>query len=150
MDACTVTALDAITAFAVPDPNGSSQSPSVFSGPGVQRITSSDQITQPTSDQLRFIEANPFARRCECNFGYALAANSCEGANHVEACTVTPLMRSLLSQSLTPTAPRRVRRFFRVRASNESLHWTESPSLLQISYGLLKPTFSAINASDRK
>ncbi|HEY6352422.1 MAG TPA: hypothetical protein VI636_23745, partial [Candidatus Angelobacter sp.] len=35
VDACTVTALDAITAFAVPDPNGSSQSPSVFSGLGV-------------------------------------------------------------------------------------------------------------------
>ncbi len=32
MDACTITALDVITAFAVPNPNGSSQSPSVFSG----------------------------------------------------------------------------------------------------------------------
>ena len=32
MDACTVTALDAITAFAVPNPNASSQTPSVFSG----------------------------------------------------------------------------------------------------------------------
>jgi len=65
VDACTVTALDATTAFAVPDPNGSSQSPSVFSGPGVQRIASSDQITQLTSDRLRFIEANPFSHRRE-------------------------------------------------------------------------------------
>ena len=32
MDTCTITALDVITAFAVPNPNGSSQSPSVFSG----------------------------------------------------------------------------------------------------------------------
>ncbi len=32
VDACTVTALDAITAFAVPNPNCSSQSQSVFSG----------------------------------------------------------------------------------------------------------------------
>ena len=32
VDACTVTALDAITAFAVPNPNRSSQSQSVFSG----------------------------------------------------------------------------------------------------------------------
>ncbi|HEV2714727.1 MAG TPA: hypothetical protein VGU64_05645, partial [Terriglobales bacterium] len=31
-DACTITALDVTTAFAVPNPNGSSQSPSVFSG----------------------------------------------------------------------------------------------------------------------
>ena len=32
MDACTVAALDAITAFAVPNPNCSSQKQSVFSG----------------------------------------------------------------------------------------------------------------------
>ncbi len=32
MEACTVTALDAITAFAVPNPNCSSQSQSDFSG----------------------------------------------------------------------------------------------------------------------
>src|SRR5437762_13833278 len=32
VEACTVTALDAITAFAVPNPNCSSQSQSVFSG----------------------------------------------------------------------------------------------------------------------
>ena len=32
VDACTVTALDVITAFAVPNPNCSSQSQSVFSG----------------------------------------------------------------------------------------------------------------------
>jgi hypothetical protein len=32
VDACTVTAPDAITAFAVPNPNCSSQSQSVFSG----------------------------------------------------------------------------------------------------------------------
>src|SRR6266542_908982 len=32
VDACTVTAFDAITAFAVPNPNCSSQSQSVFSG----------------------------------------------------------------------------------------------------------------------
>ena len=33
MEACTVAALDAITAFAVPNPNCSSQNQSVFSGP---------------------------------------------------------------------------------------------------------------------
>src|SRR5207244_11037018 len=32
VDACTITALDVITAFAVRNPNGSSQSPSVFWG----------------------------------------------------------------------------------------------------------------------
>jgi len=34
VDACTVTALDAITAFAGPDPNCSSQNQSVFFGSG--------------------------------------------------------------------------------------------------------------------
>ena len=38
MDACTVTALDAITAFAVPSPNGRLAAPSVFSGLEVQRV----------------------------------------------------------------------------------------------------------------
>ena len=40
MDACTVTALDAITAFAVPNPNRSSQSQSVFSGLVALRVAS--------------------------------------------------------------------------------------------------------------
>ena len=43
MDACTVTALDAIATFAAPDPDSSSQSPSVFSGPGIRRIASADE-----------------------------------------------------------------------------------------------------------
>jgi hypothetical protein len=38
VDACTVTALDAITAFAVPSPNGRLAAPSVFSGLEVQRV----------------------------------------------------------------------------------------------------------------
>jgi hypothetical protein len=38
VDACTVTALDAITALAVPDPNCSSQSQSVFSGPAARLV----------------------------------------------------------------------------------------------------------------
>jgi len=38
VDACTVTTLDAITAFAVPNPNCSSQSQSVFSGLAACRV----------------------------------------------------------------------------------------------------------------
>jgi len=38
VDACTVTALDAITAFAVPNPNGHLAAPSVFSGLEVQQV----------------------------------------------------------------------------------------------------------------
>ena len=39
VDTCTVAALDAITAFAVPNPNCSSQSQSVFSGPVALQVT---------------------------------------------------------------------------------------------------------------
>ena len=38
MDARTVTALDATTAFAVPNPGGFLAKPSVFSGPDAPRI----------------------------------------------------------------------------------------------------------------
>ena len=34
-------------------------------------------------------KAGPAGNGKGCDFGYALAANSCEGANSVEACTVT-------------------------------------------------------------
>ena len=51
MDACTVTAPDVTTAFAVPNPNGPSQGPSVFSGPGVQRVAPLEPVTRPTSDR---------------------------------------------------------------------------------------------------
>ena len=63
VDACTVTALDAITAFAGPDPNCSSQNQSVFSGLVAHPVTLLSGITQPTSDRQRFIFANPFSRR---------------------------------------------------------------------------------------
>ena len=65
MDACTVTALDAITAFAVPNPNCSSQSQSVFSGLVARSGYPSEQIAQSTSGRQRFIFANPFDRRRE-------------------------------------------------------------------------------------
>ena len=38
VDACTIAVFDAITAFAVPNPGGSSQSSSDFSGLAVQRV----------------------------------------------------------------------------------------------------------------
>jgi len=51
VEACTVTALDAITAFAVSYPNGLLAEPSVFSGPSIAMDCSTERITQPTSDQ---------------------------------------------------------------------------------------------------
>ena len=63
VDACTVTALDATTAFAVPDPTCPSQGLSVFSGPGVHWIAPLNLTTQSTSDQPLFILTNPFDRQ---------------------------------------------------------------------------------------
>ena len=63
VDACTVTALDAITAFAVPNPNCSSQKSVGFFGSGYSSGHPSEQITQPMSDRQRFIFANPFSLR---------------------------------------------------------------------------------------
>ena len=50
MDPCTVAALDAIAAFAVPNPSSSSQSQPVFSGLVAPSGHPDEQITQPTSD----------------------------------------------------------------------------------------------------
>jgi hypothetical protein len=50
-----------------------------------------------------------------CDIGYALAASYCEGLTAWMHAPSQPLMRSLLSQFQTPTAPRRVSRLFRVR-----------------------------------
>ena len=50
MDPCTVAALDAIAAFAVPNPSSSSQSQPVFSGLAAPSGRPDGQITQPTSD----------------------------------------------------------------------------------------------------
>jgi hypothetical protein len=50
VDACTVTASDVITAFAVPNPNYSSQS-SRFFPVWLLRCLPTELITQPTSDR---------------------------------------------------------------------------------------------------
>ena len=55
VDACTVTALDAITAFAVPNPNCSSQSQSVFSGLAARPVAlSSGSLSLHRIDNVLF------------------------------------------------------------------------------------------------
>jgi hypothetical protein len=62
VDTCTVTAPDAITAFAVPNPNCSSQKQSVFSGLATQRVASSSESPSLLwTNQCNLI--NPFSRR---------------------------------------------------------------------------------------
>jgi len=58
VDACTVAAPDAITAFAVPNPNCSSQSQSVFSGLVAQRVASPSR--SPSLLRVGDIWSQPF------------------------------------------------------------------------------------------
>jgi len=62
VDTCTVAALDAITAFAVPNPNCSSQEPVGFSGlVALQVALSSRSLSLLRTDKFYFV--NPFSRR---------------------------------------------------------------------------------------
>ena len=66
MDACTVTALDATTAFAVPNPNCPSQDQSVFSGlVALQVALLSRSLSLLQTGKFYF--ANPFSRRRKQN-----------------------------------------------------------------------------------
>ena len=66
VDTCTVAALDAITAFAVPNPSSSSQSRPVFSGlVALQVALSSRSLSLLRSGKVYF--ANPFSRRRHTN-----------------------------------------------------------------------------------
>ena len=66
VDACTVTALDAIAAFAVPNPNCSSQKQSVFSGlVALQVALLSRSLSLLRTGKVYF--ANPFSRRRDTN-----------------------------------------------------------------------------------
>jgi len=62
VDPCTVAALDAITAFAVPNPNSSSQSQLVFSGLVARQVALTNRsLSLLRTDKFYFV--NPFSRR---------------------------------------------------------------------------------------
>ena len=62
------------------------------------------------------------------DIGYALATSSCEGANSVESCTITALDVITAFAVLTPAAPRRACRFFRVRSPSELPRLADHPA----------------------
>jgi len=78
VDACTVTALDAITAFAVPNPNCSSQSQSVFSGLVALRVAPVSRslsllrtgkvLIKPTLSAVDVCQLKQLLQRCQCFF----------------------------------------------------------------------------------
>jgi hypothetical protein len=78
VDACTVTALDAITAFAVPNPNCSSQNQSVFSGLATLRVAPVSRslsllrtgkvLIKPTLSAVDVSHVKQLLHRCQCFF----------------------------------------------------------------------------------
>jgi hypothetical protein len=66
LDACTIAALDVITAFAVPNPNGPSQDSSVFSGLDALQVALPSLLLSLLRTGF-FNCANPFSRRRKQN-----------------------------------------------------------------------------------
>jgi hypothetical protein len=91
MDACTVAAFDAITAFAVPNLGGHLATPSIFSGLAVPRVAS--LTDRPVYFKRATDYGSPLFSTVDygCHIGYALAANSCERVAGVDTCTVASL-----------------------------------------------------------
>ena len=81
------------------------------------------------------------------DIGYALATRSCEGANSVEACTVTAPDAITAFAVPNPSGTSQRRWIFRVWLSSGSLRQTESPSLLRTGQFLFEPTLSAVDGS---
>jgi len=65
-----------------------------------------------------------------CDIGYGLAANSCEGVNNVDACTVTAPDAIAAFAAPNPNGTSQNRRFFRVRTLLQVTLPSEPPSLL--------------------
>jgi hypothetical protein len=63
-----------------------------------------------------------------CDFGYALAASSCEGANSVETCTIATLDAITAFAVPNPGVSSQIRRFFRVWPLSESPRPTNHPA----------------------
>ena len=77
MDACTVTALDAITAFAIPNPGSPSQSQPVFSGlvalqvallSGSLSLLRTDKFYSSILSAVDVEQTKQLPQRCQCNF----------------------------------------------------------------------------------
>jgi len=68
-----------------------------------------------------------------CDIGYALAANSCERADNMDACTVTALDAITAFAVPNPGVSSQIRRFFRVRSSCGSPRPLDHPAYLGLA-----------------
>ena len=88
------------------------------------------------------------SNRKGCDFGYALAANSCEGANNVDACTVTALDAITAFAVPSPNGRLAAPSVFSGLEVQQVAPPNPSPSLLQVSYFYVCQPFSAVDMGD--
>jgi hypothetical protein len=85
-----------------------------------------------------------------CDIGYALAVSSCEGANSVEACTVTALDAITAFAVPNPNCSSQSQSVFSGLVANQVALVSRSLSLLRTGKVLIKPTLSAVDVSHVK
>jgi hypothetical protein len=85
-----------------------------------------------------------------CDIGYALAANSCEGANCVDACTVTALDAITAFAVPNPNCFSQSQSVFSGLVALRVAPVRRSPSLLRTGKVLIKPTLSAVDVCQLK
>ncbi len=85
-----------------------------------------------------------------CDIGYVLAIISCEGANSVDACTVTALDAITAFAVPNPNCPSQEQSVFSGLAANQVALTSRSLSLLRTGKVLIKPTLSAVDVCKLK
>ena len=85
-----------------------------------------------------------------CDIGYALATNSCEGANCVDACTVTALDAITAFAVPNPNCSSQNQSVFSGLVALRVALVSRSPSLLWTGKVLIKPTLSAVDVCKLK
>jgi hypothetical protein len=88
------------------------------------------------------------SNRKGCDFGYAPSANSCEGANNVDACTVTALDAITAFAVPSPNGHLAAPSVFSGLEVQQVAQPNPSPSLLQASYSYVCQPFSAVDLGD--
>ena len=86
-------------------------------------------------DSFGYREAGDVVRgnRKDRDIGYALAANSCEGASDVDACTIAVLDAITAFAAPGPGVTSQKRRFFRVRPSSGSPRLPNHPAYIGLA-----------------
>jgi hypothetical protein len=85
-----------------------------------------------------------------CDIGYALAASSCEGANSVDACTVTALDAITAFAVPNPSCSSQNQLVFSGLVALQVALLSRSPSLLRAGKVLIKPTLSTVDVCNVK